>query len=433
MKLAPLKRENILQAAEEMDRSGETPWTEYWMYVAEKQKEYPFKPIVRRAYEIATGTVIDPHFFQSNVGYRHYVAEKFSYSILFRVRDNIPFFTSEDIMYFAAQAGKPYRKDDRESQATGDKIKKTIFAKTNTWARALNLDGFEVKMDNNWLRTGYFAGYSWARIYRASDRNKKIFFTVGVDAEEEALIYKLHCYYSSYNPDNALSADQLKIFDRIVKTTDAKWQQIPAEELEEMSWEELIGITREFIEHYTPLYDEVIRAVWGEAAVFDDIRDLLIEKPVPTGIGINTPSKKPLAYASNADYDQENKRKKEIGDQGEKLVIRLERQYLQNLGKYDLAAAVGKVLDWEGFDIQSYYADGRPKKIEVKTTVGTKERPFFWTQNEYRTMLENVESYCLYRLYNYDAQNNAAEYYKLEGDISNQVEMAPVQYSVLPK
>lgn len=119
-------------------------------------------------------------------------------------------------------------------------------------------------MDNNWQARGYFARYSWARIFKTGDRNKKIFFTVGVGAEDEALTYKLDCHYRSHKPENALTPEEVHIFNRIVKPADAHWKEISADELAEYSWESLIEETRDFIHHYTSLYDEVIDAEWNK-------------------------------------------------------------------------------------------------------------------------------------------------------------------------
>jgi hypothetical protein len=239
----------------------------------------------------------------------------------------------------------------------------------------------------------------------------------------------LHCYYSSYNSDNALTADQHRIFKRLVENTDASWQEIPASELEEYGWQKLIQQTRDFIEHYTPLYDEVTAAVWGHLPIPMGKTNTLTEKPVPKGI-MSLPGKKQIQYAANADYDSENKRKKNIGNGGESLVIQLEKKNLTEQGKPDLAAAVGKALDWQGYDILSYYPDGRSKFVEVKTTAGTNNRPFFWTWNERETMLKHAECYCLYRLYNYDEGSNTADFFKLEGDISGLILEEPIQYNV---
>jgi len=433
MKLSPIRRENLLQAATDLDSISESLWSEYWVYIPEKNKEYPFKQLVRKAYTHATGVEIGTDFFQSNDGYRQYIEKKFQLSVSFRVRDNIDFFSAADIEVFSEKGGESYSSADTGDQLIGGQLRKTIFSKTNTWARALNLDGFEIIMDNSWQRSGYFARFSWARIFRTGDRDKKIFFTVGVDAENKALIYKLDCHYRSFNPENALNPEQVKVFDRIVKTTNASWQEVPADELQEYNWEFLVEVTRDFIFHYLSLYDEVISAVWAMPSQPIASTDALREQPIPKGTGQLPPRGMRVAYESNADYDSENKNRKSIGDAGESLVIELEKEYLIRGRRPDLAAAIRKVLDWEGYDILSFQINGEPRYVEVKTTTGTATRPFYWTKNEKRTMFENSNNYCLYRLYNYDKESGTADFYKLEGDFSALIIEEAVQYLVHPR
>ena len=136
--------------------------------------------------------------------------------------------------------------------------------------------------------------YSWATIFKSGDNDKKIFFTVGVDADEEALIYKLDCQRKSRNPELRLSDAQISIFDRIVGSTEAKWKSIYKTELTQYTWNSLIDITADFIDHYMPLYNEVMDAVWKaepkvEQGNVDDLgldqlatfKGLLTQKPSP--------------------------------------------------------------------------------------------------------------------------------------------------------
>jgi len=135
--------------------------------------------------------------------------------------------------------------------------------------------------------------------------------------------------------------------------------------------------------------------------------------------------------SANADYELENKRKKELGDRGEALVIIWEQQSLREKNREDLANKVRKVPDGEGFDILSYYPDGREKLIEVKTTRGIAECPFFLSANEYHMMREYPHSYCLYRLYNYDELTDTAEFFWLEKDLVHRLILEAIQYRVV--
>ena len=72
------------------------------------------------------------------------------------------------------------------------------------------------------------------------------------------------------------------------------------------------------------------------------------------------------------DYDSRSKKFKRIGDRGEQVVLRAEKQLLEKNGKEKLAQLVEQISkrdDSAGYDILSYELDGRKKLIEVKSTL----------------------------------------------------------------
>lgn len=137
--------------------------------------------------------------------------------------------------------------------------------------------------------------------------------------------------------------------------------------------------------------------------------------------------------SASPDYDAENKEKQKLGKAGEQLVLQWEKAFLEKQGRPDLALKVAKMPDWEGYDILSYHSDDTPKYIEVKTTTGAASRPFVFTSNERKTMLEKSEYYWLYRLYAYDASQNTACFFMLQGDFSDKVLEEPTQFNVYLK
>ncbi len=84
-KLAPVKREDMLAAADQLERMDKVNRTDYFLWLTERGKEYPFKQLVRLAYEVATKTKIDTTFFQSKSTTRNYISKKFGYPISFRM------------------------------------------------------------------------------------------------------------------------------------------------------------------------------------------------------------------------------------------------------------------------------------------------------------------------------------------------------------
>lgn len=98
---------------------------------------------------------------------------------------------------------------------------------------------------------------------------------------------------------------------------------------------------------------------------------------------------------------------KKIGDLGELFIINYEKEKLLAL---NLGHLVDKIIhvskdkgDRFGFDVLSYDDKGEKILIEVKTTLGDINSPFYITQNELSTRKSN-ENYLIYRVYNFNMQ-----------------------------
>lgn len=105
---------------------------------------------------------------------------------------------------------------------------------------------------------------------------------------------------------------------------------------------------------------------------------------------------------SKHDFEKEQRRNRELGSRGEKIVMDLEVHRLRSSGRKDLAKKVKRVSmesDSYGYDVASYEIDGRERFIEVKAT-SSKVGPakFFITANELRTALRE-ENFFIYMVY----------------------------------
>jgi hypothetical protein len=122
---------------------------------------------------------------------------------------------------------------------------------------------------------------------------------------------------------------------------------------------------------------------------------------------------------------------------GELLVIQHERRVLTEGGRPDLAWRVRHVSqvegDGAGYDVGSFTQVGEPKYIEVKTTRGLAETPFFVTANEVAFSETHADEYHLYRVYNYDDERNAGMYYAEAGSLSSMFALTPTQFRVTPR
>lgn len=111
------------------------------------------------------------------------------------------------------------------------------------------------------------------------------------------------------------------------------------------------------------------------------------------------------------DWEKVRDRNNEIGDQGEEFVLEFEIDRLIETLSIERAKALQNVQhlsrlqgDGLGYDISSINDDGSPRYIEVKTTSGGFNQPFFMSENERRFFEEYGNSAFIYRVYNFDKE-----------------------------
>ena len=119
-----------------------------------------------------------------------------------------------------------------------------------------------------------------------------------------------------------------------------------------------------------------------------------------------------------------------MGLLGEELVIHNEKLKLENIGLVKEVEKVEKKKDGEGYDILSFDDKGNKVFIEVKTTTGGIDEPFYISANEKLFCEENSEKYVIYCLYNYDYFNKSASFYKIKGSEISKFEFTPTNFEV---
>lgn len=119
---------------------------------------------------------------------------------------------------------------------------------------------------------------------------------------------------------------------------------------------------------------------------------------------------------SQAMRDEVNQKKVQIGLLGELAVVELEtiRLAKEKTTKLRQVVHTSLVNDAAGYDIQSWDGDSEIY-IEVKTTVGDFWSNLFFTQREYKTMNALRESYCLYRICNFDVDTQVGKLFIYKG------------------
>ncbi len=433
--LTQIKKDHVDRAALLIDSKGipgKYLQNQYWVVV--NGREYPFKYLVRIAYQQIPGNKNIEIELQSHKRYRNYFENTLGIHINY-YREWTNFFKQEELDRFHTVVNRKYKKESKADQLLGLKIL-PLYYKTESWAKALKIQGLTIKPDFKWQISGHFKPYTWARIYRNGDEDKNIFFTIGVSAEEKALIYKLDCLWSQANKAKALPPDKVEKFRKYTQGSNTAWIPIPFEQITDYDWDRLIIESKRFIEEHIQLYDDVVNYVWGK-------NNQLPQKPIvknelrphlsPTNGYDEIPPRKPSFKGTTKDFLKEAKRNKSFGDAGEQLAIAYERKQLIKEGKSSLADKVQKVADGKGFDILSFYSDKREKHIEVKTTTSSQLRPFpiSWTEIEY--MKQPKADYFLYRLYNYDPLTNSADFYILQQKVLEQLILRELSFEAFIK
>ncbi len=109
------------------------------------------------------------------------------------------------------------------------------------------------------------------------------------------------------------------------------------------------------------------------------------------------------------DWEKLRDRNNEIGSEGEEFVLEFEIDRLVETLSIEKAKAMQNVQhlsrlqgDGLGYDIYSVNDDGSPRYIEVKTTSGNFNQPFFMSENERRFFEEYGDSAFIYRVYNFN-------------------------------
>ena len=138
----------------------------------------------------------------------------------------------------------------------------------------------------------------------------------------------------------------------------------------------------------------------------------------------------PKKTPRHIDYLEREKRNASLGKNGEEFVLNCEKARLKSLGREDLINDIEWTSqvkgDGAGYDIRSFYGEKDIELfIEVKTTNSGKYQPFYITQNEVMFSGSYSKNYSLYRVFDF---NQESKIFKLEGKITDHVNISPRLY-----
>jgi len=157
----------------------------------------------------------------------------------------------------------------------------------------------------------------------------------------------------------------------------------------------------------------------------------IVDRPKGSKVrdGVATQEFKARKTPNYAERDHKNR---QLGLKGELLVLEQERKTLALAGRSDLMDKVIHVSvvegDGAGYDIQSFFPDGNPRYIEVKTTKGGSSTPFYISPNEIAFSERHAASYSLVRVFDYDAESNIGKAFILNGNLTESLELTPTEF-----
>ena len=139
-----------------------------------------------------------------------------------------------------------------------------------------------------------------------------------------------------------------------------------------------------------------------------ELAKLQVDELVPIAKEIQPKSKKPYKMNVNKEAEIMISHKK-LGDSGEQLVVdyfELVKKEMDDAYRLALVNMVSETDDTCGYDIVvTEIDDQEPMYIEVKTTEGNWDTPFFMSENEVEFAKQHPDRYFIYRVY--DTKNEA--------------------------
>jgi len=156
------------------------------------------------------------------------------------------------------------------------------------------------------------------------------------------------------------------------------------------------------IDRFLSRHPAVLERVPAIPAATTQPSTVFVDAPIRTTRDVPIPER--LSHlVRKFDPVERDYRNRALGTAGERFVLDLERQWLTQADRADLAGRVRWVAsedgDGAGYDIRSFDPGGRERLIEVKTTNGSARTPFYLSRNERDFAREMPVEWCIYRVH----------------------------------
>jgi hypothetical protein len=171
------------------------------------------------------------------------------------------FLTELDLYFFNKVIQSGYDSTNQVDQNKAEYIKNNIWRRSKRWAELIANNGdYQITGRTQWndrYRNGQrFKSYSWYKLHPNKNFHPQVFYTVGVDANDMALVIKLDC---QRNGTDKLFLPFQKYFDELKQKRGVhEWRMFYKEELQELDWNKLLKESYKYISETIETYNDTI-------------------------------------------------------------------------------------------------------------------------------------------------------------------------------
>jgi hypothetical protein len=278
-------------------------------------------------------------------------------------------------------------------------------------------------MQTSYNHSSVHAHYFWRRLYPHGAKTNQVFFQVSVGLkEEDGLITQIgYNYDDRFSTLNELQKNEMKR----LKREHPEWSdRVPTEEINQWDWKRLTNASYAFIQKY---YKDYLA-----------VQEHIVSLGNGGNVEFTAPSRKERENNNPSQYFALNEHLKLIGNAGERFVIDHIKNSLKAKGVgepeiFNVLEGNG-VKDGDGYDIRYKDEKGIERYIEVKTTTGAYNMPFYFTGPELEAAQLLEDKYLIYRVYDFKMDSGEGELIPISLEqTQKEFDFKPIAYSCQPK
>lgn len=321
---------------------------------------------------------------------------------------NEAFFNSQAIDKLSNYAGTHYKASDAFLKDLGATYAEEIVDKTNHWVESLNIPaGYVIEPERYWQVAGRFKSFTWAKIYKKSQKDRKVFFSVGVDVQNKKLVLKLDILRSG---THKLSNFEIRDFDYFTQNKELlvsyNMDQIVGLELDALTF-----IANKFIANSSTVYEQVIDFIWNDS--------------IDCSLFKNKIFKLSSKYKSNNVASLDKIIEKDIIN----LIIDYETYVLTHANREELVEHIKTTYEQNLHLIKSFETDGKEKTILFKVSTGGTSAELEMSRKEIEFLGDNLHT-VLYHIVEYNINQNCGKLIIRKGSPTKYAELKSINYEV---